>query len=491
MNMNFLDDAGLANSTAFGDVPFAVESYGVQESEKELAQAALDCIEIDQTLENATGAVTAMESLHAVAVASVADGRGLGEHGAAALLQGADCALGMIGASGAVRIASMEDFGGVNGRVRATTHAMESFTDTMKSIWDTIVKWWNKAKEAVIKWFQKHISSLGRLKIAAKALGEKAEKSDNSPKEKKLEFSKAKYLTVGDSLAKTAEASLLEDLNKISDKVISKEAISETAEGFIKTAEDSVKAIGKIDITEAKDTDKFTKLTEDVQAEAEKASKEYNTDLGSLLVMTKMENDAPNGDKRIKVPKKKEGYNSERMCGNALWYADRYEKSESGSTLSKLKFYGTDPAKFKDKDDHEVDALTGGEVSEVCEKIVEGIEFLQRRDPFKKLSSDTKKLTKIGKEVQKASSDLVKGEDVYGPEVKDGTNKPKPGPKLSVKSEVATLKKQLKGLAGSFSTITDNARTPVREYIQHVSTVMGAYYSFCSMSYSNLKPDND
>jgi len=489
MNMNFLDDAGLANSTAFGDVPFAVESYGVQESEKELADAALACIEIDQTLENATGAVTAMESLHAVAVASVADGRGLGEHGAAALLQGADCALGMIGASGGMQMYAAESYGSNSG---FATHAMESFSETMEKIWDTIVEWWNKAKEAVIKWFQKHISSLGRLKIAAEALGEKAEKSDNSPKEKKLEFSKAKYITVGDSLAKTAEVSLLEDLNEISDKVISKEAISETAEEFIEISEASVKAIGKIDITEATPAE-FDTLILTTALEASRASVVYSDGLDKLLGLDALENDAPNGDKRIKIPKKKEAAISERMCGNALWYIDRYTNSEDGTVFPKLKFYGTDPAKFKDKDDHEVDALTGGEISEVCERIVDGIEFLQRRDPFKKLSSDTKKLTKIGKEVQKASISLVRGVKVRTPggvtttteEIRVTVEKTH-----STKSDVSKLKKALKTLTGSFNIITDNARTPVREYIQHVSTVMGAYYSFCSMSYSNLKPDD-
>jgi len=468
MNMNFLDDAGLANSTAFGDLPFAVESYGVQESEKELAQAALACIEIDQTIEKAAGAACAMESLAGVASDSLADG-GVTGHDAAAVMAAADVALMTIGAGGGMQMPAAESYGSNSG---FATHAMESFSETMTKIWDTIVEWWNKAKEAVIKWFQKHISSLGRLKIAAKALGEKAEKSDNSPKEKKLEFSKAKYMATEDKLPTSAEADGLDMLNTISDKVISKEAIAEYTTSYIEDMEAVVEGL------EVKKENTVAVANTSVESALAEAISTYEGAITTLLGLTNSASDAD--DKRIKDPKSGGKVNvSDLLTGLARWTGTVKEtgtgEEKQGLSLISITFYGTDPAKFKDKDEHEVDALTGGEISEICTKIVEGVDFLQRRDPFKKLASHGKKLKSLGTSFNK--------------KVKEVTDEAGAG--AGKKDEGAKALRKLSGkVTKSMTNVTTNARTPVREYIQHVSTVMGAYYSFCSKSYSNLRPDD-
>lgn len=157
---------------------------GAENLESELLEVAdaQDDVEAEEdTIEEADDTIEALESIRIDLKAALEEG-GLTRSGASLLQKQLDRHYDRVGLRVQRSTPAMESFGGSQTRVQATKLAMESVGENIKKVWDSIVAALKRSIDWIVNLFQKIFASYEKIEERAKALAEKASKTDGEAK---------------------------------------------------------------------------------------------------------------------------------------------------------------------------------------------------------------------------------------------------------------------------------------------------------------------
>ena len=130
-------------------------------------------------------------------------------------------------------IASLESFGDKATRIEATRLAVEGWRETAKTIWEAIVKLFNRIKDAVINFFTSLFVASERTLKRAKSLKEAASKAQGAPKEKEVSGSFVRTLAKGKTFDKGYALTSVKNITKYAAEIGSLAAtLDKTATSF-------------------------------------------------------------------------------------------------------------------------------------------------------------------------------------------------------------------------------------------------------------------
>lgn len=131
------------------------------------------------------------------------------------------------------QVAGLESLNQAGGRTQVTTWGMESLTSRAKDVWKWILAQLKKMRVAIGKFYDAHISNLGRTGKALKSLSKAADEATGSPDKSTVESSRAQYLTSdGTSPSANIAKEIVNIENFIAKSMFNKEipdAVSEAA----------------------------------------------------------------------------------------------------------------------------------------------------------------------------------------------------------------------------------------------------------------------
>lgn len=202
--------------------------------EVEINEDASEIEADNEVIDEMAEATEALESMYLAMESSQADG-GLTPEAARFAALGIEAIVGKYGATAKDVGVSLEAFN--DNRSVATTVSMEGIVETLKSLWETIVKKFHEMIKKIVDFFQKTIAAAPRIKRRAEAIRKKARSTNGSPKDKEISTGLFRSLNIQGKAPSAAE---LIDSLKRSNYTFSKNAkqkdIEKAAKAIFKTA---------------------------------------------------------------------------------------------------------------------------------------------------------------------------------------------------------------------------------------------------------------
>lgn len=195
-----------------GDAPESLETDLMEVNEE-----AADADVADAETEEASETVEALEQA-VLALESAVQAGGLDTHGAHILDLHVKSLYGRVGLK-RQSVPALEHFGGTSTRQKSTTVALEDIKDSIKKIWERIVKAIKDAIAWVKERFVKVFGAANKLEARAKALVEKAGATTGTPKEKTFESDRlVKALEISGSVPASI-GTQAQELNKLANGI--------------------------------------------------------------------------------------------------------------------------------------------------------------------------------------------------------------------------------------------------------------------------------
>lgn len=154
--------------------------------ETDLLEAGEDHAEIEDVNEAAEDGLETVEALESLRLVVNRAGKagGLDNHGAAAVRVALESLYSRVGMHVAQPTPALESFGGSGDRVRATVALESDIKGRIKAIWEKIKEMISRAIKWVVELFQKYFGGAEKLEKRAKALADRAGKTNGTPSAK-------------------------------------------------------------------------------------------------------------------------------------------------------------------------------------------------------------------------------------------------------------------------------------------------------------------
>ena len=410
------------------------QEVGLQVAENEMVETENALVALEQTAEG-------LESLETEVSASMEDG-GLDSRQAGLLAVACSNAMAPFGGQMVKPMPGAESFDAAGGREAATRAGLESLKESAKAIWDAIVEFLQKAKAAVMKWFNENIAKVGRLKKAAESLAEKAGDKQGSPDKSKLAVTRPEYLGEGGEASATLVGLTPAGLEAVA-KFLKDAAAKQEAEA--KDAEAVVDAV-----------EKNGDLKDDAAASA--WAKSVVDSINSYVANVGNGGKALSGDKRFTAGDGESLVVSQKPIAGSIGIVVKKPKADSGKVAT-ITFAGA--VKPKKAKEVKADALNGGDISALCEGVVKVCDaILDAKEILPKVDKFTDEVIKAGKGVVKdMDEDEVKGE----------------------------TKRTVKAALKAMNTMARNRRAPIADMVKNMTVTAASAFSFANASFKNIK----
>jgi len=388
--------------------------------------------------------------------------------GATAVMAGHAVAGVMAGLGATIPVASVESIGQP---MAAADVALETIGTFLEDIWtkikEFVAKWVQKVKE----FWNKHVSSAGRLAKAAKSLSEKAGKVTGSKKESKLKIGSSNWGNLAISGSFKSD-NIVTGLDKYADAIDdTTEALDGLYDDFIKDYDDAASDIkdltSLVDTTSSSNSGKyFNRLKFSVVRTTLKGNditSAYNAEgNGSDAAYVCSEDGDLLGNKRyLTILKTKD-----LKIPNAISDVTMLSSIKSGLydyTRNKIK-----PA----KSDVKVDALSTSDIASIA-------------DSVEALANNIVKSNNSNTANSKASDDMKKSIDGFLSAVKDVTSEE--GASDADKAKLKLAQSNVKTLSSVFSDLLMYPLAAKTSVTQQALASAHAAYSYATKSLSNIK----
>lgn len=155
------------------------ESFEMVEDHAELARAADDVNEAHEVVEELEDSEAGLEAIAASLEATMADG-GMTPQAAVYLHHAVNAHTRRLGITKKI-VPSLESFGGESSRLQATRISMESVKETLLKIWEAVKRAYEAVKNAVLNFFNRYVTVVGRVKGHAEKLLKQVEELKGNP----------------------------------------------------------------------------------------------------------------------------------------------------------------------------------------------------------------------------------------------------------------------------------------------------------------------
>lgn len=189
----------------------AVDDSDLNEALADQAEAEGEVKEVEETHDQLKRAADSLESI-ALSMESALNDGGLHPQAAKFMQIAVESQLNAIGVEQPV-IPSLESFGGMSARMRATQVSLEGIKETIAKVWEQIVAILKKLRDAAIAFFKRVFTSVGRLRDYLEALEKKLETTGDktSTIELVVPAALANRLAIGEKLPRDL-AGAIEDI---------------------------------------------------------------------------------------------------------------------------------------------------------------------------------------------------------------------------------------------------------------------------------------
>ena len=397
------------------------------------ANTTAELADLDNALNMCHATVASLESIQSVMVATQEDG---GMNAQAANMQAVAVNAAMTHFGQAAVTFDQESFSDAGGRATATAFGIEGIGEQIKKIWAAIKDFVMKYVKKVKEFFSKHLSSAGRLVKAAKSLGESAEKSKGTPKEKTLKYGASDFRAV----SKDGKVDAVTDIKELTAAL----KASEKDEDSIKVIEAYIDGLEGFD-SKATGTSEFYERFKNLLTAVPKSGttdERYKNDADNGLFYTL--GDVVIGSKRLLTTYKTQKTEDNRGYVESIKFA-----------------YVDSVAKPKSKDENKVDALNSSQIQVLCTQIATTAELVRKYDT---------------KKYDKAVADLLKAADKASTELAGAD-----------KSDKTSESKFIEKIIRNVSTASTALLTGPVENVKCTFASAKVGYTYASRSYSNLK----
>lgn len=356
---------------------------------------------------------------------------------------------------------STEAFDTASGRQQATTWSMEGITDTLKKWWENIKKWLAKLVKAIVSFWEKHASRVGRLLKAAKILSKKAEdhkgaKDKNDVMVRKnivAALRKGNSTSFTESEVLSGMKELQVDLKRVGDE-------SPIAEELTNAA----KLLNEMDIKKIEDFQVYN---------GGKHFKELNDHVTLIKGNLPGGKVAVNGEKVEGSNKLKPSvkgnlayvYGAELIGTSRVIFTIRAKDNIFESITGSVVDLGDKLT----KDEYKISALETGQIAALCDGIVNLLEVVQEQKINYKERAD------IVDEIKKAGDKAMKGIEEYADEARKAAPDIKKGYQRCKSTIMFT------------AAMTASVMEPQKSLHGHSFTVAAAAYTYARECFGNLK----
>jgi len=404
----------------------------IEDSMSLATEAEVEMVAMESAIEITESTYAGLEALQAVVASAQADG-GLDAKSAELLAIATSSVMAPFGGMGETVMPAMEDFEVDGGRAAATGYAMEKITETLKGLWDGLMKMIKSAYAATAKWFEQNFSALGGMNKGADALSTKAKEAKGSPENKTVEPAKVQYLMTGGKLASNIASDMNIMAGQVKDMAFSQKAIDAAAKA-VESLQSAAEGVEKMTSAEVEDA-------------IAKAIADYEANLTAAFGLKTGIQDGRLGNKDGEV------YGATTAIGDGLIALS----TQGGITAPVLEFFNPSAP---DKAKIAVDALDAKGIGDVAT----GVKNLTAA--ILSVKDAARRAEKVNTNVEKAGAALVK---LAKDDLDDDKKK--------------ALKAAMKGLAA----IEKNQRVFDRDMVKHASMVAQAGMSYAVTSMKNLK----
>lgn len=261
----------------------AVDDSDLNEALADQAEAEGEVKEVEETHDQLKRAADSLESI-ALSMESALNDGGLHPQAAKFMQIAVESQLNAIGVEQPV-IPSLESFGGMSARMRATQVSLEGIKETIAKVWEQIVAILKKLRDAAIAFFKRVFTSVGRLRDYLEALEKKLDATGDktSTIELVVPAALANRLAIGEKLPRDL-AGAIEDIVAVA--LDSTEFDKEVAEQLKKDHDAVVDAVATGDAeAAAKIMKNFVRMPKSFKRETQeqKFGADVNTYLTAIL----------------------------------------------------------------------------------------------------------------------------------------------------------------------------------------------------------------